>query len=137
MLLTGTVVKAVSCSFSFVRDIPWMQRAGDTDVRCEVVLLDPRMGLWRSLLVTLRQGAWSKFAFAAHYIEDVYRLTFPPIEYAARRLNYLSVAAAAYFARSGTAVRMNNQLVDVPEDSLNQFTSGRGIIERNVIGNGV
>jgi hypothetical protein len=32
---------------------------------------------------------------------------------------------------------MNNQLVDVPEDSLDQFTSGGGIIERNVIGDGV
>jgi hypothetical protein len=32
---------------------------------------------------------------------------------------------------------MNNQLVDVPEDSLNQFTSGHGIIERNVIGTGI
>jgi len=32
---------------------------------------------------------------------------------------------------------MNNQLVDVSEDSLDQFTSGRGIIQRNVIGDGV
>jgi hypothetical protein len=32
---------------------------------------------------------------------------------------------------------MDNQLVDVPEDSLDQFTSGRGIFERNVIGDGV
>jgi hypothetical protein len=30
---------------------------------------------------------------------------------------------------------MNNQLVDMPEDPLDQFTCGRGIIERNVVGN--
>jgi hypothetical protein len=29
------------------------------------------------------------------------------------------------------------QLVDVPQDSLDQFTSGRGIIQRNVSGDGV
>jgi len=70
-------------------------------------------------------------------MQYVNRFTFPPIEYAARRFNYLTVAAAAQFARYGAAVRMNNQLVDMPEDSLDQFTGGRGIIERNVIGDGV
>jgi|HubBroStandDraft_2_1064218.scaffolds.fasta_scaffold78511_2 hypothetical protein len=98
---------------------------------------DAFAGLWRRLLATRRQGAWSQFTFAAHYIQNVNRFTFSPIKYAAWRFNYLTVAAAAEFARFGAAVRMNNQLVDVPEDSLNQFTSGRGIIERNVIGDGV
>jgi hypothetical protein len=32
---------------------------------------------------------------------------------------------------------MSNQLVDVPEDPLDQLTSGRGIVERNVISDGV
>jgi hypothetical protein len=56
---------------------------------------DGLAGLWRGLLATRHQGAWSQFAFAAHYIQHVNRFTFPPIEYAARRFNYLTVAAAA------------------------------------------
>jgi hypothetical protein len=32
---------------------------------------------------------------------------------------------------------MKNQLIDVPEYSLDQFTGSRGTIERNVIGDGV
>ena len=42
-----------------------------------------------------RRGAWSQFAFAAHYMQHVNRFTFPPIECSARRFNYLAVAAAA------------------------------------------
>jgi hypothetical protein len=68
---------------------------------------------------------------------NINRFTFSPIKYAAWRFNYLTVAAAAEFAWFGAAVRMNNQLVDMPEDSLDEFTSGRGIIERNVISDGV
>ena len=49
MSLTGTVVKAVSFSFSFVRDISWVQGAGDTDVRGAVVLINPRVVLQFSL----------------------------------------------------------------------------------------
>ena len=52
-------------------------------------------GLWRGLLATRPQGTWSQFAFAAHYIQHVNRFTFPPIEYAAWRFNYLTVVAAA------------------------------------------
>jgi hypothetical protein len=32
---------------------------------------------------------------------------------------------------------VKNQLIDVPEYSLDQFTGSRRIIERNVIGDGV
>ncbi len=52
-------------------------------------------GLWRRLFATRCQSAWPQFAFAAHYVHYVNRFTFPPIEYAARRFNYLTVAAAA------------------------------------------
>jgi hypothetical protein len=86
---------------------------------------------------TCCQSTWPQFAFAAHYIHYVNRFTFPPIEYAARRFNYLTVAAAAELARFGSAFRMKNQLIDVPEYSLDQFTGSRRIIERNVIGDGV
>ena len=40
-------------------------------------------------------SGWPQFALAAHYLHYVIRLTFPPIEYAARRFNYLTVATAA------------------------------------------
>jgi len=56
---------------------------------------DELAGLWRGLLATRRQGTWPQFAFAAHYVRYVNRFTFPPIEYAARRFNYLTVAATA------------------------------------------
>jgi len=42
-----------------------------------------------------RQGARPQFAFAAHYVQHVNRVNFRPIEYAARRFNYLTVTAAA------------------------------------------
>jgi len=91
----------------------------------------------RGLLATCCQDTGSQFTFAAHYMQHVNRFTFPSIEDAARWLNYLTVAAAAQLARYGAAIRMNNQLVDVPEDPLDQFTSGCGFVERNVIGDGV
>ena len=82
-------------------------------------------GLWHGFLATRRQAAQPQFTFAAHYVQHIKCFILPPIEYAARRFNYLTVAAAAKFARFGSAVRINNQLVDVLEDSLDQFTSGR------------
>ena len=51
MSLTGTVVKAVSCSSSFVRDRSWMRRAGDTEVRYAVV-------------PSIHVQEWSTFRFA-------------------------------------------------------------------------
>jgi hypothetical protein len=56
---------------------------------------DAIAGLRRGFLVAGRQGAWAQLAFAAHYIQHVNRFTVAPKEYAARRLNYLTVAAAA------------------------------------------
>jgi hypothetical protein len=46
------------------------------------------------LLAARRQGTWSQFAFAAHYIHHVNRFTLLPIEYSARRFKNLTVAAA-------------------------------------------
>ena len=98
---------------------------------------DTLAALWGGLLAARRQGAWSQFAFAAHYIQHENCFALLPIEYAARRFNNLTVAAAAQFARFGAAVRVNSQLLDMPENSLDQFTSGRRIVERDVIGDGV
>jgi hypothetical protein len=56
---------------------------------------DEFAGLWRRLFATRCQSAWPQFALAAHYVHYVNRLTFPPIEYAARRFHYLTVATAA------------------------------------------
>jgi hypothetical protein len=52
-------------------------------------------GLGRGLFAARRQGACSQIMFAAHHIQHENRFAFPPIEYAARRFNYLTVAAAA------------------------------------------
>ena len=52
-------------------------------------------GLWSRLFATRGQGAWPQFALAAHYVHYVNRLTVPPIEYAARRFHYLTVATTA------------------------------------------
>ncbi len=35
-------------------------------------------------LLPATRGAWSQFAFAAHYMQHVNRFTFAPIEYSAR-----------------------------------------------------
>ncbi len=92
---------------------------------------DTLAALWGGLLAARRQRAWSQFAFAAHCIQHVNCFALLPMENAARRFNNLTVSAAAQFARFGAAVRVLSQLLDMPENSLDQFTSGRWIVDRN------
>ncbi len=76
-------------------------------------------------------------AFTAHHVRYVYRFAIAPVEYSTRWFDDLPVAPAAEFGSFRAAVWVSDQMIYVPEYPPHQFTSGGGIVERDVVGDGV
>jgi len=103
--------------------------------RAVVPVVGVELGLFAR--VAFHQGVTREAAFAAHHIEDIDGFALASIEDPTRRFNDLAIAPTAQFIRLRSAVRMRDQLFGVLEYALNQFPCGGGVIECNVIGDGV
>lgn len=87
--------------------------------------------------ITFPQSTGLKQLLRSHDMKYQGALAIVPIENAAWRLNDLPISRPLQLRRPATTFGVGLELLHVPKDPLNQLGSGRGIFDRNVIGNGI
>jgi hypothetical protein len=80
---------------------------------------------------------WPQQTLGPHHVQDENTLAVFSIENAAGRLDYLTIAPTLQLGRFGAALGVLGQLLDMLEHLMHQCPRRFGILQRNVISDGV
>lgn len=90
-----------------------------------------------SSAVALAQATGAQRPLSPDDVKDEDPLTAIAVEHAAGRLDNLAVTRAAKLPRHRPALRVGGELFHVFEDPLYQTACGVGLVEGDIIGNGI